>query len=933
MKNALSDIRPFVLGLLAAWVLLGSSAQAQFYFGKNKVQYTRFDWQVMTTEHFRIYFYTEEAEIARVAARLAEDSYRVLAAKFNHEIPERTPLIIYSSPNYFSQTNVIPSILPESVAGFTEFIKGRVVLPFHGSYHDFDHVLRHELVHVFQISKMSTVLDRRGRVQFGRPPLWFIEGLAEKWSKEWDTEADMIVKDMVINNRLFTIPDLWRVRGTYYMYKLGESICQFIDSTYGPDKLVQIYENLHTGKTFSEVVEVTLGDNIREVSRKWEYALKKRYFPEIENLGLPTMESRQVTYGGYSVKGVPITWDDGSGEKEWVVFKANRMGYSGIYMTPAKGDRDRTVKTLIKGERSADFESLYLLRSGIDASSSGQVVFSSKSKENDVIYVYDIATGAVTHRYEFPDLAAARSPRLSHDGTRIVFSGVGLGGFADIYLLDVEAGTYRALSEDIYYDVDPAFTPDDDKILFVSDRGRYGQGGATNIFRYDLATGALDQITFGDYKDQSPEPTRHGVYFSSNREERTFNLFLLRNDGSLTRQSTYVTGAFDPRLSPDGGSLVYSGYQNMQFQVYRMDLPEEPDTVSQPVARGASGWAPRSIESSFVKSSVGYESDYSLDIAQSVVGYDPVYGSLGGLQMAISDMLGNHAFYLLLTNTADTKDELLESFNVGVTYINRERRLNWGIGAFHLYDEYYNDFDGFYVERQAGALSLFSYPFSKFQRVDLTTIARYSKRDLGFFRDDREAFLVTNYLSFIYDNSLWDISGPIDGRRYNVTVGFTTRVEEGRSFNRLGMVDLRHYFRLGQYSAFANRLFAYSSSGAEPQRIYFGGSWSFRGFDRREWYVRNVVFASNELRFPLIDNLVIGFPFGGFGLSGIRGAVFFDVGSAWEDEFDEWLGSFGAGFRVALGYLIVLRFDFARTTDFETISSRTDFDFFFGWNF
>ena len=147
------------------------------------------------------------------------------------------------------------------------------------------------------------------------------------------------------------------------------------------------------------------------------------------------------------------------------------------------------------------------------------------------------------------------------------------------------------------------------------------------------------------------------------------------------------------------------------------------------------------------------------------------------------------------------------------------------------------------------------------------------------------------------------------------------------------MADVRHYLRLGRFSAFANRLFAYSSSGKEPQRIYFGGSWSFRGYGRRAFYNRNVLFASNELRFPLIDRLLIGFPFGSLGFTGIRGALFFDVGSAWDDDFDQFYGSFGAGFRVSLGYLVVLRFDFSRTTDFKTVSSKTDFDFFFGWNF
>ncbi|MFQ5454529.1 MAG: peptidase MA family metallohydrolase, partial [Candidatus Zixiibacteriota bacterium] len=409
-----------------------SSVSGQVYFGKNKVQYTHFDWQVMTTRHFRIYFYTEEAEVASIAARLAEDSYHVLSQKFIHEVPKKIPLIIYSSPSYFSQTNVISSILPESVAGFTEFLKGRVVVPFHGSYHDFDHVIRHELVHVFTLSKLDEVTSRRTKVRFTYPPLWFTEGLAEFWSKEWDTQADMIIKDMVLNSRLFTIPRFYQVRGSYFMYKLGESICHFIDSTYGSDKLIKIFENWHKGKTFNEIVKVTLGEDLNEVSKKWEYFLKKNYFPEIDLLGLPDMESKKITREGYNVKAVPISWDDGSGKKDWIVFKANRMGYSGIYMKQV-GSNDSGIKTLVKGDRSSDFESLYLLRSGIDANDSGLIVFSSKSKEQDVIYLYDLNRGEVTKRFEFDNLIGTRSPRFSNDGQSVIFSGVRKSGSTDLY--------------------------------------------------------------------------------------------------------------------------------------------------------------------------------------------------------------------------------------------------------------------------------------------------------------------------------------------------------------------------------------------------------------------------------------------------------------------------------------------------------------------
>ncbi|MCK4606772.1 MAG: PD40 domain-containing protein [candidate division Zixibacteria bacterium] len=929
-KTLIRPMRILVAAVLMM-VLVAPAALAQYYFGKNKVQYTSFDWQVMTTDHFRIYFYTEEAQLARIAARLAETSYRVLAERFNHEVGKKIPLIIYSSPNYFSQTNVLSGLLPESVGGFTEFMKGRVVVPFNGRHADFAHVIRHELVHVFMLSRLDEQLSRRRRARFVLPPLWFTEGLAEFWSKNWDSNADMVVKDMILTNKLPSIPNMYRVRGTYYMYKLGESILHFVDSTYGPDKFDHLFGNWHKGRDFDAVVEATIGDDLKELSRKWEYWLKKKYYPQIARLDLPKMESRRLTTDGFSEKGVPIRWDNGNGPCDWIVYKGHSMGYAGIYMKPMV-EGNKNVRTLLKGERSAAYESLHLLRSGIDANDSGLVVFSSKSKETDVLYIYDLNEGHVTGRFEFDDLVEARSPRLSPDGREVVFSGVRKDGFTDLYLLDLAGGDYEAVTDDMYYDADPTFTPDGRSLVYASDRCAAGADGALNLYEIDLVTRRIVQLTRGAYHDQTPECGPSGIYFSSNRGG-TYNLFLRDDDGELTRQSAYITGAFDPRLAPGGDRLVYTGYQDMGYQVYEMDIPTTPEAVAQPGVAFQKPWEPVQIDREYSRSAVKYDTDYSFDIAQSAVGYDPVYGSLGGFQAAASDVLGNHAYYFLLTNTARTRDEFLESFNVGITYMNRERRLNWGVGLFHLFDEYYNDFDMYYFERQVGAVSLLSYPLSKFQRLDFTTLARYSNRESRFDINNREVFLVGNYVSFVYDNSLWDISGPIEGRRYRVAIGLTSSLNDMATFNRTALADFRHYFRLGKYSAFANRLFGFTSSGREPQRIYLGGSWSFRGYARRAFYNRNILFASTELRFPLIDLLAVGFPFGGFDFRGIRGALFFDTGSAWDDRFDDFVGSFGGGFRVALGYVVQLRFDFTRTTDFETISPNTDFDFFFGWNF
>lgn len=932
----------FKIILLGIFLLsLSGRVSAQFYFGQNKVQYTDFDWRVMETEHFDIYYYSEEETIANIAARISEDCYDILAAKFNHEVYRRIPLIIYSSPNHFVQTNTTPSMLPESVGGFTEFLKGRVVLPYNGSYSDFYHVIRHELVHVFQISKLENIMSRRHLIRMAMPPLWFIEGLAEFWSTDWDSEADAILKDMVLSGNIIPIERMYIISGTYFMYKVGQSICQFINDEYGSDKLVKIFENWPKAKHFEDILELTLGESVKDISAKWEYYLKKRYFPEIAEQGLAKRETRQLTRKGYALKGVPIRIANGEGDEDWIVFKANKMGYSGIYLMPPSGEKQE-LYTLVKGERSASFESLHLLQSGIDANDHGIVVFSSKSKETDVLYLYDIKRREIQQRFEFPGIATIQSPRFSPDNRFVIFSGSRMSGQNDLYLLNLATEKLTRLTDDIYKDGDPAFTLGGDSIVFSSDRCRYGDKGARNLFEISLADGGMIQLTNGNWRDQSPDVTEQGIYLSSDRDG-SFNIYRLNYDHSVNRVTALLTGAYDPRLTSDKKGIIFSGYQDFGFHIYRADLRDTLQLAAgeTPEPVGQTFWKPGRLAAKSYKSSVKYNTDYSFDIAQSAISYDPVYGSMGGLQLAMSDMLGDHAFYFVLGNTAQNSDEILTSFNVAVTYINKVNRLNWGGGLYHLYDEYYNDYEGYYFERQLGGLLYMNYPFSKYNRIETTTYIRYSKKEFNFGFKDREAMLWSSYISLVSDNSLWEVSGPIDGHRYNVTFGVTSSLDRGKTFSRIGLADFRQYFRLGRYSAFATRLFIFSSAGSEPQRIYFGGSWSFRGYDRRDFYVRNVVFSSNELRFPLIDNLAIGFPFGGIGFQAIRGAIFFDVGRITDRKFrfldkaffDELIGSFGTGFRVNLGRVILFRFDFSRTTDFHKISDKTDFDFFFGWNF
>ncbi len=916
--------------LKRAWIVLFlltlyATGSAQFYFGKNKIQYSAFDWKVLSTKHFRVYFYDQEKQIAEIAAAAAEDSYDFLADKFNHDVPRKIPLIIYSAPTFFAQTNVTPSLLPENVAGFTEFYKGRMVVPFNGSVGDFRRVVRHELVHSFMYDKILANISEHRKMNYYGPPLWFTEGLAELWSSEWSAEAEMILADMVLSGNIKEIDELEDLSGTFFMYKYGESFCHFLVEHYGEDKIEMLFEDWWKAKGFTSLFKMTVGKSLEDVSKEWVYDLKKRMFPKLEKSDLPTRVTKPLAEKEFAVKPValPITY---RGADDWIVYKANKLGYSGIYM------RSPSLKeevTLLKGERSSAFESLHLLQTRISASPEGRIVFVSKRYERDVLYVYDVTSGEICATYGFPQLYQLSSPSWSADGNTIVFSGATGDGIYDIYAYSLIDKTLRRLTNDIYLDAEPVIVPDG-SVVFSSDRGSFGYEGYMNLFRLALPDSTITPLTYGRFNDRSPQYVGVNLLFSSDRSGAS-NVYLIDVSGRVFQLTDFATGAFDPVVSRD--KLVFSAYEDFGFGIFMQPYDSTTYQLIAATPLTFSTWNPEHLSGKLEEGVIAYKNEFSIDIAQSAIAYDAVYGSMGGFQTVFSDMLGNQLYYLLISNSATTKDDLLKSFSVGVTYINKTRRLNYGIGAFHLYDEHYDDFEGYISERQTGAEGLVSYPLSKFTRVETSAFVRHSFKKQEQLNRQRHAILSTNYISLVHDNSLWDVSGPIDGIRLNATMGLTTDFYSAGIFNRLAFVDLRNYLRIRKYSAFATRAFGFMSAGQEPQRIYLGGSWSLRGYDRKAFYARKVVLLSNELRFPLIDNIFVGFPFGRIGFQAIRGALFFDAGSGWNTKFDRLYGAMGAGARVSLGYIAVLRFDLVKKTDFRKLGRGLAFDFFFGWNF
>jgi Tol biopolymer transport system component len=940
--------KKLIFSILILALFTTSTLFAQwFYFGRNKVQYNNFQWHILKTKHFDIYYYPEMEELAEQGAFWAEESFAYLENKFNYSLNRRIPLIFYSTHLHFQQTNIIPYFIPEGVGGFFEFIKGRVVIPCNGNLNQFKKVIRHELVHVFMHSKVYFVNKEHGRLSHVQPPLWFTEGLAEFWSSEWDAQTEMIIKDAVLHNYIVPLSQIYSIAGTYTMYKEGQAILEYIAEAYGDEKLLQFMENLWKGRSFSEVFYLTIGKTYKEFDQEWLYHLKKKYYPKLKDSDFSHMITQTIVRRGFNFK--PAYYKSPDGDR--VVYQGNKGGYSNIYMTdlkPLRPDEKKKSEIVVKGERSSDFESFHIFSSKIDVSVDGLLTFSSKSRENDALYIYDIDKKEIVRKHQWSDIVGITSPTFSPDGQQVVFSGLSFSGRNDLFLLNSRDNHLIRLTNDIYDNNTPCFSPDGKKIVFSSDRTEFGDEWCYNIFVMDLETFEIHYVTSGQFQDNTPVWSPNGKYiaFTSDRDT-SLNIWIADvssvdkwNESSyldipVKRVTSFANVAFDPEWIDDD-KMLFAVYEKNQFQIRALGkiqerLIDSDYQESNTLIANHTSWAPPRLSGEKVIEKTQYKKKYQLDIAQSQVSNDPFWGTSGGAIFAFSDILGNDQYYFFIHNNARTRDDFFKSFNVALTKISLGKRTNYAVGLYRYAGYFYNFKDDIYYEELVGGFFTLSYPFSQFKRIEFNTNLSYSDKDVIAFR--RHSVLTSNFLSLVHDNAIWSYTGPIEGTRYKISVGNTFDIRWSKVNYWTILLDYRHYIRVAPTVTYAIRLLTMMNQGKETRWFYIGGSWDLRGYPRYSLRGEKVLFVSNELRFPFIEYFGVKFPVLGLGFRSIKGALFFDAGNAWNEELRGMLGSMGFGFRFNLFGFLVLRWDFGRRTDFKTIEKNWFSQFFFGWDF
>ncbi|HYC61902.1 MAG TPA: BamA/TamA family outer membrane protein [Thermoanaerobaculia bacterium] len=726
----------FVLSALLLTFLFVPLTQAQ-YFGRNKVQWEQFDFKVLQTEHFDIYYYETEADVVEDIARMSERWYARLSRVFNHSFRKK-PIVLYANSADFHQTTTTGGTIGEGTGGFTDAFMNRVVLPLTGDYSQNDHVLGHEIVHVFQYDIASAANQQRRRFALEALPLWIIEGMAEYFSKgRVDPLTSMWIRDATIQD---TMPDLREITRDprYFPYRYGQALMAYIGARFGDEAVVRYFMAAGTVGP-EDAVERALGINHKQLFADWAESARELYTPVIQartmDLGTPLI-GRKPAPPTPRVEGEkrkrprrratelnigPVLSPDG----RYLAFLSARELFS-IDMFLADAKTGNVIRKLVSSDRDAHFESLRFIESaGSWSPDSRRIAFITFSKGDNFLSFVDVETRRLEH-VKVPGLEAIINVAWSPDGNTIAIAGQ-TTGVSDLFLYDIPSKQVRRLTADKYADLHPAWSPDGRTIAFISDRGTdtiLEQLRFTNmrLATIDVGTGQIREIqAFRGAKHINPQwaPDGKSIYFIANPEGIPDLYRISVPEGAVSRLTALHTGIagitdMAPALSVATGSgdIAFSVFEDDNYNIYSLASSAPSQPIAAPPAM-AENTAPRAALLPPLRSTgseiTGYlmrpeeglppastdfaERGYSSDLHLAYLGPPTLgvgvgefgFGAGGSVTAFFSDILGRHNVgFTFQGGGGSGTSSLAEQLGGELFYLNQTSRLNWGADILHV---------------------------------------------------------------------------------------------------------------------------------------------------------------------------------------------------------------------------------------------------------
>jgi WD40 repeat protein len=423
-------------------------------------------------------------------------------------------------------------------------------------------VIGHELVHAFQydisgLGRAGAGLD--AAAQRYQVPSWFTEGMAEYLSKgPVDPLTAMWLRDAAIRGELPTIERM-TMDPRIFPYRWGEALWAYIGGRWGDAAIGQILKLTGDGAPYEEAFERVLNISLDGLTADWHASIRRAYLPMLAERREARETARPVitaTRDGGRLNVAPSLSPDG----RRVAFISELDDVDAeLYVADAR--TGQVIRRLQKGAAlDPHYGSLRFINSAGTWSPDGRrFALSALRGGHDVLVILDVARGARLREIRAAGVGEISTPTWSPDGRSIVFAGIH-GGVSDLFLTDLASGETRALTDDRYAELHPAFSPDGGTIAYSTDRGP-----GTD----------LDRLAYGPFRLALLE-------LSSGR-------VTLAPEGEPEPHAGFASKDLDPVWSADGRALFFISNRDGIPNVYRVSLETGETTRVTNLMTGVSG--------------------------------------------------------------------------------------------------------------------------------------------------------------------------------------------------------------------------------------------------------------------------------------------------------------------------------------------------------
>ncbi|MEZ5416641.1 MAG: hypothetical protein R2708_04790 [Vicinamibacterales bacterium] len=558
------------------------------YFGRNKVRYEVPAFQVMSTEHFDVYFEPLERDAAHLAGRLAERWYARLSAFFTHELRGRQPLVLYRSSAAFRQTNILEGDIGEGTGGVTESLRRRIVLPLGDSLAATDHVIGHELVHAFQFDLTTRAEAASDNRMAGAEtlPLWFVEGMAEYLSRgPVDVETALWLRDAVASDALPSVKALGNPQ--YFPYRWGHALWAYIAGRWGEGVMVTALLDAGRSGRAEAALAGTLGVTTSDLTRDWHAALRDWAARPgaLRPAGAPAARRVDVSRGDLGLDAGPALSPDG----RWLaVLSARDLLSVDLFLVDAA--YGRVVERVASTTRDAHLTSLEFIGSvGAWDPSSRYLAFASRRGGRPTIERYDAVARQRLAPVTPEGVDEVRNPAWSPSGGHLAFVGTHHGR-VDLFVTTVATGETSQLTDDAWAELHPIFSPDGESLVIATDRFTsdldLGVAGDWQLASVAVGSRQVARLVAWDGSMLTPQwadAAGRALVFIGTRAGVPNVWRLDRENGAVTPVTDLAVGVMgitptSPALSTaaEASRLAYSTMDHGRLHVFVQPLADAP---------------------------------------------------------------------------------------------------------------------------------------------------------------------------------------------------------------------------------------------------------------------------------------------------------------------------------------------------------------------